>query len=276
MTALARVRRAVWGIRHEWRWGWHHVRAGRLGYLYGVLAYRALALGPHQSRARRLHRLVTKDGATIFYRRERGDLQGIREIFNDEIYRLPDGAAPISLVDLGANIGLATVWLCATYGIRHATAVEPDAANVAILERNCAANEIPCDIRAAAVGPESGTARFQSGTSTNLGQLSTTGVATAVIGIGELLSSVEFEPSLLKMDIEGAESALLRMVNPSWVTAFEYVVGELHPEADSIEELVGVISSLGFTYFPPLEHHVGVIRQKRERLFVKSPTTLSR
>jgi hypothetical protein len=86
--------------------------------------------------------LVTDQGLTIWYRRERGDVQSIREILIDEIYRLPDGIRPTSLVDFGAHIGVATAWLCREYDIHDAVAVEPHPDNFRILERNCQDNQI--------------------------------------------------------------------------------------------------------------------------------------
>ena len=75
-------------------------------------------------------KLKTPDGVIpISYRLNRGDLQSVREIFFAEAYRLPFNHRPRILVDLGANIGLASVWLSQTYGSEIVLAVEADSEN---------------------------------------------------------------------------------------------------------------------------------------------------
>ena len=71
-----------------------------------------------------------------------------------EVYRLPERLRPAGvLVDLGANIGMASVWYSRRYGIDRVVAVEPVPANVAILRKNLAANSVANEIVRATVGP---------------------------------------------------------------------------------------------------------------------------
>ena len=44
------------------------------------------------------------------------DIFEIREVWIDEAYRLTDGFSPMVVVDLGAHIGLTTLWLAKRYG----------------------------------------------------------------------------------------------------------------------------------------------------------------
>jgi tRNA1(Val) A37 N6-methylase TrmN6 len=61
----------------------------------------------------------------LWYRWNRGDLASIREVFVLEGYRLPVGFVPRTVLDLGANIGLTSIWLANNFPLEHLIAVEP-------------------------------------------------------------------------------------------------------------------------------------------------------
>jgi FkbM family methyltransferase len=279
VSATYRARRALWGIRHESRWGWRHLTRGRWTYLVNVLVYRWLAVAGQPSMKRagsRLCRLETDQGLVLWYRRDRGDLQGIREILIDEIYRLPDGAVPTSLLDLGAHIGIATVWLSREYGITDVVAIEPHPGNFEVLRRNCEANGVRARLVAAAVGKVDGTTQFESGSASNLGRTGSGGSDVPVVAIGRVGDELGFERSLVKIDVEGAERDLFDPSVIEWIDPFAIVVMEMHPQYVDIAPLIERIVRRGFAYFPPWEETVGHTRAKRERLFVRQPSSLSR
>jgi FkbM family methyltransferase len=62
------------------------------------------------------------------------------DIFVEEIYRFPFAHDAPSVVDLGANVGLATLWFKRHYPRARIVALEPDPAIFACLERNVRAN----------------------------------------------------------------------------------------------------------------------------------------
>jgi FkbM family methyltransferase len=276
VLAASRLRRAWWGVRHESSWAWRHVVCGRAAFLRNIVAYRIIGLAGRVPFHGREYELTTDTGVVIRYRRERGDLQGIREIFMDEIYRLPDGAAPSSLLDLGAHIGLATLWLSHEYQLSQVAAYEPVPANFDLLTRNCARNGVDAHLHQAAVSRYSSSGGFTLGESSNLGRLAEGDSGVAVVGIRDVVSSISFGPSLVKIDIEGAERQILMDEDATWLPAFEFVMIEMHPHAVSIDDLVHLIEGLGFAYFPPTEWTTHVQRAKRERLFVRRPTSLTR
>jgi len=273
-----RWHRVWWGLRQEFTWGREELVEGRWGWWLNVLAYRVMAVWPWLAstygspQSRRTFRLVTRQGAVVYYRAHRGDVQGIREIFIDEIYRLPSGLAPLNLVDLGANIGLASVWLGTTYPLAHIVAVEPIEENVALLRRNAEANGLSLEVIATAVGLENGSVRFADSTTTNMGRVAEQGgTVVPVTALLDVLTRVNLPNALLKMDIEGMEGPLLTQLNASWVRRFFAIVVEMHPEYVNVGELVDVISQQGFDYTESYEVTEGYRRRKRERLFVQRP-----
>jgi FkbM family methyltransferase len=241
-----------------------------------VLAYRWLAVSSHVPGRHKIYRLETTSGLILYYRRNRGDIQGIREILIDEIYRLPQGAAPRSLVDLGANIGIASVWLAREYSLQAFAAIEPIPENFALLEKNCLANGLRGKLDCAAVGPKSGTTHFDTSAGSNMGRAGDGALEVAVRGIVEWVGALDYDATLLKMDVEGMEGELLQSIDASWIAQFAYAVMEMHPEYVNIDSLIATICAQGFTYFEPVQSTSGLTRSKRERLFVRNPCTLSR
>jgi hypothetical protein len=109
----------------------------------------------------RERQITTKSGIKISYRLNRGDLQGIREVWCDEVYRLPFAAPAGAFLDLGANIGLTTVWMATHNQFSRIIAIEPDCENATLATKNIQQNGIPGEVLQAAVGPSDGTVCFQ-------------------------------------------------------------------------------------------------------------------
>jgi FkbM family methyltransferase len=271
---IARLHRVWWGLRQESSWGWRELATGRLRWQIDVIAYRAMAF-PSVARYYKKHELdrfrvlKTKSGVTLYYRTNRGDIQGIREIFIDEIYRLPEHVKVTGLVDLGANIGLATVWLATTYGLTGVIAVEPLPENTRLLRTNVRANNIACQVIEAAVGTTTGVTYFAETSESNLGHVADAGREIPLIDVREIVNELSFSDPLLKMDIEGMEGELLQSIDPVWTRKFVAMVMEMHPEIVNVGELVQIIRNQSFDYRDSYETTKGYRRSKRERLFVR-------
>ena len=271
---IARLHRVWWGLRQESSWGWRELATGRLRWQIDVIAYRAMTF-PSVARYYKKHELdrfrvlKTKGGVTLYYRTNRGDIQGIREIFIDEIYRLPEHVKVTGLVDLGANIGLATVWLATTYGLTGVIAVEPLPENARLLRTNVRANHIACQVIEAAVGTTTGVTYFAETSESNLGHVADAGREIPLVDVREIVNELSFSRPLLKMDIEGMEGELLQSIDPVWTRKFVAMVMEMHPEIVNVGELVQIISDQGFEYRESYEITKGYQRAKRERLFVR-------
>jgi hypothetical protein len=92
-----------------------------------------------------------------------------------------------------------------------------------------------------------------------------------VVGIDELMHDLDFEPSLLKIDVEGMEGALLQDIDPVWITQFSEIIAELHAEYCDVFRLIEIVRQLGFTYYPPHRLRNGIgHRALREGLFVRT------
>jgi FkbM family methyltransferase len=194
-----------------------------------------------------------RDGATIRYRLNSGDLQSMREVLFDNTYRLPIDLPCETLVDLGANIGLSSVWLARQYGFRRVIAVEPLTSNAELAEKNLAANGVNATVVRAAVGPADGKATFAETDASNIGRVGVGSLTVDVISMRTILSMLPAGAmiDLVKMDIEGGEQALLVDTDTGWLSRVRAFIVEFHPEIVDHPRLIETLKGAGFSYYPP-------------------------
>jgi FkbM family methyltransferase len=193
-----------------------------------------------------------RDGTTLAYRLNRGDIQSISEVWLYEAYRLPSSEKRKVLVDLGANIGLTSLWLTQKYGFQQVISVEPVPSNARLVRQNLESNGIQAEIIEAAVGPDDGTVYFEENAESNQGHVSKIGRAVrmiSMISVMEKLSTGEMV-DLLKIDIEGGEQALLTGGDLSWLGRIREIIIEFHPNLVDYKSLISILENAGFKYFP--------------------------
>ncbi len=157
------------------------------------------------------------------------------------IYRLPPSFQPNVVWDIGANIGLATLYFKKQYPQARVYAFEPQRDNVDLLKRNTAALS-QVVIAPYALGKQSGsvTGAAKSNRSTNSfstvlyqdDQLTTESVAMR--SVSEVLQEHnETIVDLIKIDTEGAEYEILSAFPRETLRETSVVVGELHGFKDN-------------------------------------------
>ena len=217
-----------------------------------ILWYRALRFAtlPREDGARTIG---MRDGTRVTYRLNRGDLQTIREIWTEGAYIPPPEAHGVRyLVDLGANIGLTSVYLHRQLRPDYVIAVEPDPANVALLRHNLAQNGVPSLVVEAAAGPVDGSASFRRERDSNLGRVDASGeLEVDVLSIGSILDRLPDRPGkvFVKMDIEGHEDDVFRG-DLSWLDRIDCFVGEMHA-AHTADRISSLLERAGLPFRPP-------------------------
>jgi FkbM family methyltransferase len=191
-----------------------------------------------------------QSGTTLTYRLNRGDIQGIREVWLDDVYRLPFDVTVDRVVDLGANIGLTSVYFAKKYGTKTIVAVEPNPANAELARRNFEQNGISARVIEAAIGPVDGFAHFSDALDSNLGAVSAAGREVRMISMSTLCAETPRLGSidLLKMDIEGGEQALLSG-SIEWLDGVRAIIAEFHPDIVDYPGLAERISGAGFRWY---------------------------
>lgn len=205
-------------------------------------------------------RVRVQGGVWLNYRLNEGDLQGIREVWLDGCYRLPSRVHPETLVDLGGNLGLTSLWYAKRYPIKNLIIVEPDPDNAALIRRNMTDNGVNATVIEAAVGPQDGTVTFITHERSNVGHVvsadggdekSVNGVRLPMVSMPTVLAKLPagVAVDLLKMDIEGGETALIGG-DLAWLERVRFIIAELHPPMVDVDAIVTAIEAKG------LRHHV--------------------
>lgn len=138
------------------------------------------------------------------------------------------------VLDLGANVGAFSLLMqMLDPGVR-IVAVEPEPENVAFLRAQPFAATL--EIKHAAVAPRAGTARLRRGINSVTHQVE----FVSPDGAGETVPTVTLDslcqaPALVKMDIEGAELAILQQGLPDYV---RHLVLEWHYTPGTPAELI--------------------------------------
>lgn len=173
----------------------------------------------------------------VFIRDDVGqDVATLVQTFNQDHYVVPPQASaamagagdrPYAL-DLGANIGMFGAWFLSEYPQGRVTAYEADPANARVHQLTVDANPAHnWKLEAAAAGVKDGEVAFVTGWHTN-SRLAEPGEDATVVPQHDVLKRAE-GVDLMKVDIEGAEWAILRDKRlkklPAKVIALEY-----HPE----------------------------------------------
>lgn len=161
-----------------------------------------------------------------------------REVWSHHAYYLEDLEAPKRVLDLGAHIGLASLYFAQIYPEAQIVAYEPDLSNYALLVKNITENGLSARVECVneAVAPKTGQLKLQAPTYPDewrsgvgviprgwRGVLQTKEIEVAARGISEVLAQgAEF----VKMDIEGMEYEVITHAQWSKVQA---LVVEVHP-----------------------------------------------
>jgi FkbM family methyltransferase len=166
------------------------------------------------------------------------DVPTFEQIFIDKEYNFDVKSPPKTIVDAGANIGLASIYFTNKFPNSNIIAVEPEESNFEILKTNVAPYDNIIPIRAALwhenkeitlVDPDAGKWGFMTQERDNIEE-----------SFGEILQEVQGVTvdtimkehriehiDILKIDIEGAEREVLRDPS-SWLGKVDALIVELH------------------------------------------------
>jgi FkbM family methyltransferase len=181
--------------------------------------------------------------ATLRLRPDSTDIATFAQIFLHADYRTHDMARHAEIVayyescakplilDLGANVGLSTLYFAKNWPKATIVGIEPDEGNFARFRQNTSGQEHIVPIRGAIASKHS-YARIVNphesewGYRTEINEENSGGIVA--LSIAELLEQHrDCEPFICKIDIEGAEQELFS-ANTQWLERFPIVIIELH------------------------------------------------
>jgi FkbM family methyltransferase len=182
----------------------------------------------------------------------RSFLWQFKEIFADESYRFQaDTDAPL-IYNCGANVGVDTLYFKRLYPKARIKAFEADPTVADYLRRNVAANRLKdVEVIAEAVWTENTTVSFASEGAD--GGSVVTGTANTQIPATRLRDRLARETAvdLLKMDIEGAETAVIEDC-ADVLHRVRHVFIEYHAylgQPQSLQQVLAILAQNGFRYF---------------------------
>lgn len=162
------------------------------------------------------------------------DFLVMREILCDEEYKLPDGFKAKNIVDLGAHIGLSSLYLATALDAPKIVAVEADPALVERTRQNTAGHDVT--VLNAAISTTSGRRPFFTSDESWANSFERTlarqrEIEIDTVTIDDAMRAGGFDRvDLLKIDVEGAEWDLLD--NRAFTRNVDAIVGELHAAGD--------------------------------------------
>lgn len=158
-----------------------------------------------------------------------------------------------TVYDIGANVGWFSLLAARTVGSRgRVVAFEPSLANASLLERNATVNGFDnISVIPAAVGDRDGWASFSNASSLK-GKLQDAGEAQVpILSLDAWLTETgEKPPEVLKVDVEGAEAAVLRGMRQTLHTHKPALIIELH---DTNTEVADLLDEAGYRH-QPIDH----------------------
>ncbi len=174
----------------------------------------------------------------------------LREIFIHEEYGMKlDNKAPI-IIDCGSNIGISILFFKMAYPDAKIIGFEADPANFTVLMKNIVANKLHnIDVINKAVSDQEGTLTFNR-VSTLCAKLDQNG--TSHVEATKLSNYINKPVDLLKMDIEGAEVAVLRdLAAAKKLSHIKNIIFEFHysiGDNNHLAEVLNILETNGFHY----------------------------
>jgi FkbM family methyltransferase len=166
----------------------------------------------------------------LYARPRTSDLEAFHTIFGRRQQAVDLGFDPRLIVDLGANVGYASVDFALRYPEARVVAVEPEPSNVELLRRNVAG--LPVDVVEAAVWPRAAELELEETEIGHLGfrvrEVSSSDHGVSTVTIPMLMERQGWaQIDLLKIDIEGAELELLSE-EAGWLERVRAISIEFH------------------------------------------------
>jgi len=191
-------------------------------------------------RARHIVLSMEFEGADLSLRIDDSDIRVFKQIFVDNEYdslNLPDNAKKI--IDLGANIGLSALFFIKKFPGARIVAVEPDAVNFSIMEKNLKKFSKSVSLLQAAIWPTDGEVSLveEDDNHVSLGAWGyrteasngNSGLSVKAVTIPIIMKQYDMDfVDILKVDIEGAEYELFEKNYEDWIDKVGLVIIETH------------------------------------------------
>jgi FkbM family methyltransferase len=184
-------------------------------------------MSPHRSKVKLLGRAGTTDWRVF------------QQVFVEGEYALLDARDDVRcIVDCGANVGYTSAWLLSRYPAARCLAIEPDPANFQLMQRNLSQFGNRVAFLQAAVWSRDTKLKLvyddTVGDWGTAGRECLAGETADVDGLSMesvLASAPSPEIDVLKLDVEGGETAVFSAAPERWLPQVKLCIVELHDDA---------------------------------------------
>ena len=187
----------------------------------------------------------------ISMRTDKGDLAIFYEIFWKQIYFIPFEIPNnnINILDLGAHIGLTSLYFTINYPNANIFSVEASQDNFEILKNNLKFSSRIMLLPYAVYDTDGEILFNEKGHSYNY-QVGNSGKPTQAVSVNTLMKKCNVEKfDLIKIDIEGTENILLKN-NNEWLAHTDNIIIEIHPPYN-LKQLINDLKPFGFNIISP-------------------------
>ena len=223
---------------------------------------------------KQLCRLISNDGKykEIYLRPLSSDLDVYSQVLKNtdyapmvEIYRQLFNGNPSLIVDLGANIGLTSVYFSELFKGVTIKAVEPFAENAEMIKLNFEANKVyPYSIFQGGISNSNAklslNRKFRDGRDWAINLIEDNEGEIQGYCLKELINSFNQTVDILKIDIEGSEKKLFE--KPEYAEAFlskvKCVVIEIHDEFNCRELIYDAFKASNYFYYEVHDMTIGI------------------
>ncbi len=191
-------------------------------------------------------------GKALFFTDSIQLVNGLQEIFIEELYRVELGNQPF-IIDCGANIGLSIIYLHQRHPGAEIIAFEPDENNFSMLTKNVASFQLQgVVVRKEAIWISNTSLNFSSeGTMTSKITNGSQGPGVVLVDACRLKDLLNRTVDFLKIDIEGAEYAVLTDIAEQLHLVKNMFI-EYHgtfEQNSELTEMFEIITKAGFKYY---------------------------
>lgn len=210
----------------------------------------------------------SKYGASFFLRKNFSDRYTFNQVFVDDQYRLSFPFEPKTIIDGGANIGLAAAYFAHKYPAANIVAVEPSAGNFEVLQKNIAAFPKVKGLNKGIWNKDVHLHIINKSENDNAFMVEETTAdapdALPAISIESILRSQGWETiDILKLDIEGSEKEVFEAGYEYWLPRTKAIIIELHDHmrAGASKALFNAIGKYDFSFNMQHENLIFINRQ---------------
>jgi FkbM family methyltransferase len=203
--------------------------------------------------------LRLRDGSNI--RMKANEFGVFIEVFVFQVYRLPylDGTRCRRVVDIGANVGVASIWLARRYPEARILSLEPSPLTARRLRDNIRQSglEHRVTVLEAAAGAQDGYGRLEESENSILTRVVLAGdrppddsedPVVPIVGAETIRRAMAGQIDLMKLDCEGGEYAVLGASNHDALRAVSAIIGEYHVWGDHTRaELENLLRERGYS-----------------------------